>query len=241
MVTMNTTGITRFLKLPFQFDEEQLVRDFQAVQEAKWTAHFNTAGYEGDWKVIPLYAPKGDPRNIFAMQADEAELAPTPLMQHCPYFQQVIRQFKCPLLSVRLLKLGVGAEIKPHRDHELGYEDGCFRLHIPIITNPQVSFLLDGEKLDMQVGECWYTNVNHVHSVANRGQSDRVHLVLDGARNDWSDELFFSLAPPNTFFPDESDKPRYSRDIIMKMIAELEKMDNEVSRELIVKLRAQIG
>lgn len=237
---MKETGITKFLKLPFQFEEERLVRDLQAVQEAKWTAHFNTAGYEGDWKVIPLYAPKGDPHNILAMQIAESELAPTPLVQHCSYFQEIIQQFQCTLLSVRLLKLGVGAQIKPHRDHELGYEDGCFRVHIPITTNPDVSFMLDGEQLIMKPGECWYTNVNYVHSVANKGQNDRVHLVLDGKRNEWSDELFFSLAPRNSFFPGKSDEPKYSRETILKMIAELEKMDNEASRELIVKLRAQI-
>lgn len=235
-----TTTITRYLKLPFQFEEKLLLQDLQSVQEANWAAHFNTGGYEGDWKAIPLYAPKGDPRNIFAMQTDGAELQPTPLLQHCPYFQQLIQQFHCPLLSVRLLKLGAGAEIKPHRDHELGYEDGCFRLHIPISTNPQVSFILDGEQLDMQPGECWYTNVNFVHSVANNGKSDRVHLVVDGARNDWSDELFFSLAPQDSFSPDKTNQPTYSKDTLLKMIAELEGMDNETSRELIIKLRAQL-
>lgn len=235
---MKTENIIRHLKLPFQFDEKELVQDLKSAQEAIWTAHFNRAGYEGEWKVIPLYAPKGDPTNIFALQQESPELAPTPLMLHCPYFQQLILQFKCPLLSVRLLKLGMGAEIKPHRDHELGYEDGCFRLHIPITTNSGVSFILDGEKLDMQPGECWYTNVNFVHSVANKGETDRVHLVLDGERNHWSDEIFFSLAPKASFFP-EKEEP-LSLEMLQGMIENLQEQDNLAARSLIVELKKKI-
>lgn len=236
---LSTMSITKHLKLPFLFEEKALVRDFESVQEVQWTAHFNTAGYEGDWRVIPLYAPDGNPNNIFAMQLEDTELAPTPLMDHCPYFRQLIQRFHCPLLSVRLLKLGVGAEIKPHRDHELGYENGCFRLHIPITTNPGVSFMLDGERLNMLPGECWYTNVNYVHSVANKGQSDRVHLVIDGARNGWSDELFFSLAPRESFFPKHEEE--LSVEILEEMIENLHQQDNPASRELILELKTRIN
>jgi hypothetical protein len=237
MVKMTTT-ITKYLKLPFQFEEKRLLQDLQSVQESNWASHFNTGGYEGDWKVIPLYAPKGDPNNIFAMQTNKGELALTPLMQHCPYFLQVIQQFKCPLLSVRLLNLGVGAEIKPHRDHELGYEDDCFRLHIPITTNPQVSFMLDGKQLNMQPGECWYTNVNYIHSVANKGSSDRVHLVIDGERNNWSDELFFSRAPKESFFPKKEET--LSLKTLEGMVKNLLQQDNPAARSLMVELEAKI-
>jgi hypothetical protein len=37
----------------------------------------------------------------------------------------------------------------------------------------------------MNEGECWYLNVNFPHKVANRGATDRVHLVIDCAVDDW--------------------------------------------------------
>jgi hypothetical protein len=42
----------------------------------------------------------------------------------------------------------------------------------------------------MQPGECWYANFSLPHSVRNDGATDRVHLVVDGLRNPWSDDMF---------------------------------------------------
>lgn len=237
--SMSTTKITTHLKLPFQFNEQQLLTDLNKVLQYDWKAHFNTMGYEGSWNSIALYAPNGDPKNILAMHDDKRPLAATPIMQSCDYFREVLAQFHCPLLSVRLLNLGAGAYIKPHRDHELGYEDDCFRLHVPITTNPQVSFVLNNQELPMQPGECWYTNVNYVHSVANKGQEDRIHLVFDGARNVWSDELFFSLAPAESFRaaePAEEDAATLQR-----MIEELELGKIPGTEGLIAELRAKLA
>lgn len=235
---MNQIAITKYLKLPYQFDEKKLTNDLQLVLNTEWIDHFNTAGYEGTWNSIALYAPGGDAKNILAMQNEDTPIIETELIKPCYYFQEVLGQFKCPLLSVRLLNLGVGAIIKPHRDHELGYENNCFRLHIPITTNPQVEFILDDNPLPMLPGECWYTNVNYTHSVANRGTTDRVHLVFDGQRNDWSDELFYSLAPPESYRAEA--QAAHSRETILQIIENLEAQENPVNNELIDSLKNQL-
>ena len=84
---------------------------------------------------------------------------------------------------------GPGSIIKEHKDFKLGFEDGEIRLHIPILTNPSVEFILDGARVLMNEGECWYLNLNLPHRVANRGTSDRIHLVVDCVLNDWLREL----------------------------------------------------
>ena len=137
-----------------------------------------------------------------------------------------------------MLKLGVGAEIKPHRDYELGYEDNNFRLHIPITTNSEVSFILDGQRLVMSPGECWYTNVNFVHSVANKGTTDRIHLVIDGERNEWSDALFFSLAPKESFTVVQEEN--YSAETLKNIIEELKNIDEPATVALVEKLKQQL-
>jgi quercetin dioxygenase-like cupin family protein len=211
------------LKLPLQFDAAKLNRDLLNASGDIWTAHFNTFGYEGSWSVIPLYAPNGDQTNIIAHHTDNKEIQPTPVLENCNYFGEVIQKFQCPVISARLMKLDAGAVIKPHRDHESGYEDGMFRIHVPVLTNPLVEFILDAEKLPMKQGECWYTNVNFEHSVANKGTEARVHLVIDYARNNWSDELFFSLAPKENFVPKEQE---YTRETLVEMIRALESFNN---------------
>jgi hypothetical protein len=37
----------------------------------------------------------------------------------------------------------------------------------------------------MRAGEAWYLRLSDPHAVANRGTSDRVHLVLDLVADDW--------------------------------------------------------
>lgn len=230
--------LTRYLKLPFQFDEMKLVNDLNLIVDSKWLPHFNTGGYQGDWKVISLYSQDGDENNIFAFSDNSQAISETSVMQECAYFREVVNSFQFPILSVRLLRLGVGAEIKPHRDHELGYENNNFRLHIPITTNENVSFILDSVRLKMLPGECWYTNVNFVHSVSNKGETDRIHLVIDGKRNSWSDKLFFSLAPEDSFIPKPSEN--HAPETIKRMIAELKLSDLPAAKQLIAELQEKL-
>src|SRR5687768_18563646 len=97
-------------------------------------------------------------------------------------------------LSVRLMKLDAGAVIREHSDHDLSFEEGEVRFHIPVITNPGVAFFIEDEQLFMQEGTCWYLNLSLKHRVNNFGTHDRVHLVVDGKVNDWVRDLFNSNA-----------------------------------------------
>ncbi|MGJ8744592.1 aspartyl/asparaginyl beta-hydroxylase domain-containing protein [Polaribacter sp.] len=230
---------TSYLKLPFQFHQEKLVKDLSLILDKNWISHFNTTGYNGDWKAIALYAHNGDASNILALSTRKPLLKETAILKECPYFKEVIDSFKSPIVSARLLRLGVGAEIKPHRDFELGYENDHFRIHIPIITNKDVQFILDNKLLKMLPGECWYTNVNYVHSVKNAGAIDRFHLVIDLERNNWSDKLFFSLAPEESFVPEAVNED--SPEEIKKIIEELKNVNAPVTNQLIAELEHKLA
>lgn len=229
---------TKFLKLPFQFNTKKLISDLSLILDKNWVSHFNTDGYNGDWKAISLYAHNGEESNIFALSTATSIISETSILKKCHYFKEVINSFKCTILTARILRLNVGAEIKPHRDYELGYEDGNFRLHIPIITNSGVQFILDNTQLIMLPGECWYTNVNYVHSVKNTGKEDRIHLVIDLIRNEWTDELFFSLAPKDSFkpIPKENDSP----ETIRQVIEELKRSKEPAAKQLINELQHKL-
>ena len=101
--------------------------------------------------------------------------------------------FPFPLGAVRLMKLTSGSVIKEHRDHDLAFESGAVRIHVPVTTNPQVDFLLNGERLDLREGTAWYLRLSDPHSVTNRGESDRVHLVIDARRSPELEAWFATL------------------------------------------------
>ena len=71
------------------------------------------------------------------------------------------------------MRLTPGSVIKEHRDHDLRFEDGTVRLHIPVVTNDCVDFRLNGLPCPMAAGSCWYLWLSDPHSVANRGPEDR--------------------------------------------------------------------
>lgn len=169
------------LKLPFQFNPARLREDLSRLESIGWTDHFVKQNYEGSWSVIPLRAPAGETHIIRMIYPDPScrEFVDTAFLQECPYFQEVLAAVPLPLQAVRLMRLAAGSVIKEHRDHDLAYEYGAVRLHIPVITNPDVEFLLNGERVVMNPGECWYLRLSDPHAVANRGTTDRVHLVID--------------------------------------------------------------
>ncbi|CAD0008126.1 aspartyl/asparaginyl beta-hydroxylase domain-containing protein [Flavobacterium salmonis] len=214
--------LVRSIKFPMFFDPEKLKKDVYKIIDKNWINHYNTNDYSGKWTSIALMSQNGKSNSIFALPNGEDKLVATEILDSCTYFEEILNSFLFEKTAVRLLKLDVGATVKPHRDNCLGYEDGCFRLHIPIITNSDVEFVLDGNRLIMNEGECWYIDANFIHSVANRGSEDRIHLVIDGLRNEWTDRLFFKEADQNDFVRSATKISEKEKQL---MIAELKRMN----------------
>lgn len=183
------------LPLPLRFDAEAMRRDVHRLEQTDWLDHFVRENYNGTWSVLVLRAPAGASHPVEAMYPDPAatEFVDTPALKQCPYLQQVLAEFRCPLQSVRLLKLTAGSMIKPHSDHDLSLEYGKARLHIPIETNSDVDFRLNDQPVILRPGECWYLRLSDPHSVINRGKADRIHLVIDAIVNPWLEELLRSV------------------------------------------------
>ena len=177
-------------RLSRTFAAARLQQELDALVAEEFVPHFNTQCYTGDWSAVPLRSVGGRPRHIYPDPAARVPFADAPLLGHCPYVREVLAYFQCPQQSVRFLRLKPGAVIKPHTDLALSFEEGEARLHIPVRTNPDVRFVLDGRRIVMAEGECWYSDFTLVHSVENQGTTDRVHLVVDCLVNDWLRELF---------------------------------------------------
>lgn len=183
--------VIRCAKLDLPIDAPSLQTEVAALPD-RWRAHFQKAHYEGEWTVLPLRSIGGQPDETmpFALGSAPAEYAATPLLGSCPAIARLLSSFACPVMSARLLNLRRGAVIKPHKDAELAFENGEARIHVPVFTNADVEFVIDGERMVMEPGSCWYINANLTHRVANRGGCDRIHLVVDCVVNDWLRGLF---------------------------------------------------
>ena len=184
------------LRLPFAFDPARLAADLQALTSVGWTRHVAKQNYDGDWSVIALRAPAGErhPVRMIVAGPDVKAFVDTPLLDACPYFREVMATIRAPLRTVRLMRLTPGSVIKEHEDTDLSFEDGMVRLHVPVITNDAVDFRLNGERVVLEAGSCWYLRLSDPHSVANWGTEDRVHLVIDAHVNEWIGEVFAAAA-----------------------------------------------
>jgi hypothetical protein len=175
------------LRLPLAFDPAPLQRDLARLDGAAWTDHYVPDHYRGEWSLLPLRAPAGAVHPIQRIAAGPGCTAwqDTELLVASPALRAVLDSFLCPLQSARLMRLGPGSSIEPHRDHDLAAELGVARVHIPIRTNAEVDFRLNGVRIDMMAGSAWYLRLADTHSVVNAGATDRVHLVIDLVVNDW--------------------------------------------------------
>jgi quercetin dioxygenase-like cupin family protein len=174
------------IRLSLRFDAQMLAADLETLQPA-WTAHFVRANYDGEWSAFPLRAPAGEthPVRMLGAGLHITEFMDCPALATTPFFRAVLDQVHCPLRGVRLMRLAPGSTIKEHSDPDLGIEQGFARLHVPIVTDPAVEFLLNGRSVTMAPGSLWYLRLSDPHSVVNRGRRDRVHLVIDVEANDW--------------------------------------------------------
>jgi len=185
------------LRLPLTFEASRLQADLGRVWQGEFIPHFNKAYYQGDWSVVPLRSIGGRSDQIYPDPTRTDEFQDTELLARCDYVREVLAQIHCPLQAVRFLRLAAGSVIREHRDFRLGFEDGEVRLHIPVVTNPDVEFIIDGRRVVMAEGECWYNNFNQPHSVANRGTADRIHLVIDCGVSEWLGALLRTEAVRN--------------------------------------------
>ena len=175
------------VKLELKFDPRLLQEDLNKLLPDDWIDHFVKQNYDGDWSVLPLRAPATATHPVMMIYSDPTctEFTETPFLHCSPYFRNVLKTLKCPLLAVRLMKLSPGSRIREHVDLDLAAESGFARLHIPVLTNDKVNFMLNGTRVVLNEGECWYLRLSDPHSVENNGSSNRVHLVIDVEVNAW--------------------------------------------------------
>ncbi|MFD2556515.1 aspartyl/asparaginyl beta-hydroxylase domain-containing protein [Sphingobacterium tabacisoli] len=210
-----------------------LQKELQGCVQYDWIQHFNQRDYEGKWTCISLRSVDGRNETIVGF-GGERSYEDTPLLDQLPYMRTVIDSIPGAKESIRLMALYPGAEIKPHKDSGCSYTDGVYRIHVPVCTHPDVEFYLEGERIVMEEGSCWYLDFSKTHQIINKSNQVRVHLVVDGIRDEDTDTWFFENGYK------EAPKPDYDEATKRAMIAQLEMMEGEGARQLVLQLKKEL-
>lgn len=70
-----------------------------------------------------------------------------------------------------------GHSIEPHRDTQA--PSWMCRVHVPLTSNDQSSFVVEGAAHRLWVGEAYKVNTEAEHSVSNYGAIPRIHFMFD--------------------------------------------------------------
>ncbi len=94
---------------------------------------------------------------------------------------------------VMLARMAAGGVIQPHRDANPAAK-WPHKIHVPLLTNDRVSFVVNGQTYKMAEGEAVELNNMGVHAVENAGTTDRIHLIfeyfdLDQPEPEWLETL----------------------------------------------------
>lgn len=160
-----------FIQLPLTFDAGVLAAEIDALGESVWRPH--PQGFPGN-SALPLIATDGDPGNDDV----RGRMRPTPHLEKLPYLREVLGSLQAVFGRSRLMRLSGQAEVTPHVDVDYYWRDHM-RVHVPIVTQPEVSFHCGGQRIHMASGECWIFDTWRNHKVINSADRARIHLVAD--------------------------------------------------------------
>jgi hypothetical protein len=163
-----------FYRLPLRVDVERLRAEVAQFTESDWQRHPD--GFPGN-SAIRLISAEGCESDDFV-----GRMRPTPQLQRCPYIRQILAAFGVVWSRSRLMRLGAGASVPQHSDINYHWFNRV-RIHIPVQTDPTVSFTCGDQTVHMAAGEAWIFDNWRMHEVHNGNAQDRIHLVADTAGN----------------------------------------------------------
>ena len=150
-----------FVQLPLVVNTPRLLREIQALDKSHWRAHhFDTL------QSIPLVDM--DPFEPFWYDAS----------YHLPYLMRILNSWEAPIGKSRISILKPNAAVEEHVDVDY-YWKYRLRVHIVVKSNPKAIFGCDNQTLQLPEGQVWVSNNWAPHWIANYGDTDRIHIVVD--------------------------------------------------------------
>ena len=159
-----------FFQLPVLFEAPRLQAEVAALPAEAWASHPD--GVPGNSAARLISVGGGE------TEAVHGQMLPTRWLDAMPYLRQVLAAFGVVWSRSRLMRLEPGAVVPEHADINYHWHTRV-RLHIPILTWPEVRFHCDGQSVHMAAGEAWIFDNWRRHHVENKASAERIHLVAD--------------------------------------------------------------
>jgi hypothetical protein len=159
-----------FFRLPVRFDAARLAAEVEALPAGAWSRHPQEHAGNTAARLITVGGGDND--------AVSGEMKPTAAFAACPYAQQVLASFSTVWSRSRFMRIEGGASVPQHSDMNYHWFHRV-RVHVPVITRPEVRFHCAGESVHMGPGEAWIFDNWREHRVENPTPDARVHLVAD--------------------------------------------------------------
>jgi len=159
-----------FFRLPVRIDAQRLREEVLSLPDSAWAKHPNHIEGNSAVRLISVNGGENDDVN--------GVMKPTAHLTLLPYARQVLASFGVVWSRSRLLKLAPGAGVPAHADINYHWFNRV-RMHVPIITRPEVRFYCDDQNVHMAAGEAWVFDNWRQHRVENPTPDERIHLVAD--------------------------------------------------------------
>jgi uncharacterized protein (TIGR03032 family) len=160
-----------FVKLPFLVDADRLAEEVATIPDGAWRDH--PEGAPGNDALV-LVGVGGDP----AGDSTVGPMAPTRHLENLPYTRRVLAALGSTIGRTRLMRIATETDLGTHVDTNY-YWWHHVRVHVPVLTTPDVRFTAGDDAVHMGPGDIWVFDTWRPHSVENPAQSARIHLVVD--------------------------------------------------------------
>jgi len=146
----------------------------------EWTRVYNDY-HSGGWWTLSLLNSTSNPHDALIEDCVPKE---TSLLAKMPITKAFLQSLGLKYMWVRLAKLEPNSFMWEHCDYQELQNVQRFRLHVPIITNPDSTLIINVARVHLDAGYIWKLNPVHRHAAGNFGNESRIHILMDCYHNE---------------------------------------------------------
>lgn len=184
--------------------------------------------HSGGWWALSLLNKTSKPTDATIEDCVPVE---TSLLAKMPVTRAFLRNLDLKYMWVRLAKLEPDSFMWEHRDYQELKDVERFRLHVPIVTNPQSMMILDYSQVHLVEGYIWKLNPIYRHAAGNFGSEARVHLLIDCYVNRGLKKLLNSEQLDTSWVIEKPEPPEMMLERVVETCSDLARGGNATLAE----------
>jgi len=168
-----------FRRFNIEVDVAQLRSEFLSIPKSYWASSYWGGVHCSVGMLLLRGGNRGVQDDFYCKEVEDHDV-----LEHLPYMRSLLGDsgpFGRAVYAFIFRMQPKGVTLA-HCDTIERWFD-MYRIHIPIITNPEAHFIAEGRSIHFEQGYGWSFDNQSRHGVVN-GDSERVHLIMDVDFND---------------------------------------------------------